>query len=117
MFYKYAVTFHFRNGKIKEILATQCSTYKDPGGFSLILSLNNDIVAELPEGIGSAFSVDEVNHYNAFPRKALYDYFPVDWDPKTENFSLIDKISINSMGREAGPQTKHARSNTPGSSC
>ena len=119
MFYKYAVTFHFRNGKIKEILATQCSTHKDPKGFTHVMSLNNEIVAELPEGIGNTFSAEEVLYYNAAPRAALFQYFPSDpeWNQTKINFNLIDKIIVNSLGREAGPQTKRASSGTPGDSC
>ncbi len=100
MYYKYIVTIYFRNGKRLELVGNQLSVHKDPGGVSMILMLNKEIIVELPEGIGNTFSVDVVAHYNAFPRPALYDLFPDDWDPKTESFLLIDKILINSFGRE-----------------
>ncbi len=101
MFFKYAVTIFFRNGKTLELLGNNCSTFKDPNGFSMILSLDSDRIIELPEGIGNPLNQDEVVHYNAFPRPSLYNYFPKDWDEVNGRFNLIDRVVINSAGREA----------------
>ncbi len=103
----------FRNGKRLELVGNQLSTFTDPGGVSLVLSLNKDIIIELPEGIGNAMEVGEVTHYNAFPRPALYNLFPNDWDPKTESFLLIDKIIIDSRGREQGSKSGGTSPTTP----
>ncbi len=101
MRYNYAINIYFRNGKKIELLGNQCSTFTDPGGVSMVLALDKEIIVELPEGIGNAIEVGQVTHYNAFPRPALYDLFPSDWDPKKESFLLIDRINIDSRGREA----------------
>ncbi len=106
MTYNYRITLYFRNGKTLELLGNQCSTFTDPGGVSMILSLDKEIIVELPEGIGNVFEEGEVYHYNAFPRPALYNLFPADWDPKTESFQLIDKIIINSRGTEASKKIR-----------
>ncbi len=101
MKYQYAITLFFRNGKKMEILANQVSTHTDPNGVSHVLTADQEIIAELPEGIGNAMEVGEVPHYNAFPRPGLYKYFPKDWDPIKGRFSLIDRILIDSRGRVA----------------
>ncbi len=104
MTYKYILTIYFRNGKILELVGNQCSTFTDPGGVSMVLSLDKEIIIELPEGIGNAMEVGEVTHYNAFPRPAIYKLFPDDWDPKTESFLLINKVLIDSRGRGGDPR-------------
>ncbi len=115
MHFNYAVNIFFRNGKSIELLANQVSTFTDPGGVSMIMSVDKEILIELPEGIGNAIEVGNVTHYNAFPRPALYNKFPADWDPKTESFLLIDKIEIDSRGREA--DSNKPRVVKPGGSC
>jgi hypothetical protein len=65
------------------------------------MSIDGDIVIELNEGIGNPFSESQTTYYNASPRPALFDKFPFDWDPFKENFNLIDKINVDSQGREA----------------
>ncbi len=117
MFYQYAITFHFRNGKILEIHGNQCSTFTDPGGISLVMVVDKKIVAELPEGIGNSFSAEETLYYNAFPRKDLYDYFPADWDIKNGRFNLIDKINVNALGREVDPSKTKKPATSPGGGC
>ncbi len=109
MFYRYAVTISFRNGKTLELLGNQCSTFTDPGGFSMILMLDRDIIIELPEGPGNVFEEGEVIHYNAFPRPALFGYFPSDWDSVNGRFNLIDKVIINSRGRQAEKNQKNSK--------
>ncbi len=106
MRYNYRVTLYFRNGKVLELLGNQCSTFTDPGGVSTILSLDKEIIAELPEIVGNVFEEGEVLHYNAFPRPYLYKLFPKDWDPINGRFNLIDKIVINSRGTEADSKPK-----------
>jgi hypothetical protein len=105
MHYKYAVTIYFRNGKVLELLSNRVTIQKDPGGVSLVMSIDGDIVIELNEGIGNPFSEGNTTYYNASPRLALYDKFPPDWDPYKENFNLIDKINVDSRGREAEPNS------------
>ncbi len=100
MFYKYTITIYFRNGKILELYANQLSTFKDPGGVSLVMSIDREILIELPESIGNTMDVENVTYYNAFPRPALLKRFPPDWDPEKESFQLIDKINVNSLGKE-----------------
>ncbi len=117
MRYQYAVTIHFRNGKVLELMGNQCSTFKDPNGVSLVLSLDKEIIVEFPEGIGNSFSVDRVMHYNAFPRPALYKHFPSDWDPVNGKFNLIDKLAIDSQGREADPKAKTTPTTPPTGGC
>ncbi len=115
MRYNYRITLYFRNGKILELLGNQASTFTDPGGISMILMLDKTVIVELPEGIGNVFEEGEVVHYNAFPRPALYDLFPSDWDPINGRFNLIDKIIINSRGCEASSSVKAVPPGSPGS--
>ncbi len=117
MTFKYAINIFFRNGKTIELLGNQVSTFTDPGGVSMVLSLDKEIIIELPEGIGNAMEVGEVIHYNAFPRPALYDLFPPEWDPKKESFLLIDKIMIDSRGREASSNKPRVIPTPPGGGC
>ncbi len=113
MRYQYALNIYFRNGKSIELLGNQVSTFTDPGGVSLVLSLDKEIIIELPEGIGNAIDVGQVTHYNAFPRPALYKLFPPEWDPTTESFLLIDRINIDSRGREADTNARTIAPTTP----
>ncbi len=117
MFFNYALTVYFRNGKILSLLGNQLSTFTDPGGVSMVLSLDKEIIIELPEGIGNAFEPGEIIHYNAFPRPDLYKLFPPEWDPKKESFQLIDKINIDSRGRQADSNKPKSLPTTPNGEC
>ena len=115
MFYKYTVSIDFRNGKHLELHGSQCSTFTDPNGFTMILMFNNQIIIELTEGPGNVFVEGEVVHYNAAPRPALFDKFPPDWDPVNGKFNIIDKVVINSKGIEADSDISSAQTPADGS--
>jgi hypothetical protein len=117
MKYKYVITIYFRNGKILTLYANQHSIFKDPGGVSLVMSIDKKIMVELPESIGNTFEVDQVTYYNAFPRPALYERFPPDWNPDKESFQLIDKINVSSHGVETGDKADRPKPKPPIDEC
>jgi hypothetical protein len=117
MKYKYIITIYFRNGKVLTLYANQNSIFKDPGGVSLVMSIDKEILVELPESIGNTFDEANVTYYNAFPRPALYKRFPSDWDPNKESFQLIDRINVNSLGVETGDKVDRPKPKPPTDEC
>ena len=99
MFYQNFLRITFRNQKILEIFATEAKFDSHPKGSASVLTVDGKIIAHLKDHAIDSLENGLLQIGSAFPQKAIYEYFPPDWDTTEKGFRLIDSIIIDTNGR------------------
>ncbi len=99
MFYKYYIVLTFRNGKTHSIYSNNVSVHKGPASSQRYLWVDGDELVSLKNANPQVFVEGETIYYNGSPLPKLYPILPTDWDIEEPSLRIIDKIVIDSKGR------------------
>ncbi len=99
MFYKYYVVIYFRNGKTLPLYSNDVSVHKGPGSSQRYLWVDGDEIVAMRNANPQVFVENETIYYDSSPLPKLFPLFPSEWDAEEPSLRVIDKVIIDSRGR------------------
>ena len=90
---------YFRNGRNFSLYSNQVSVHKGPGSSQRYLWVDGDEIAALGNANPQVFHEGETIYYNGSPLPKMDPLIPDDWDKSEASIRVIDKIVIDSKGR------------------